>query len=144
MEKWAVNRLSIELKRDRRALTRLIAEKDIEPVEIAGRSKFYHLADVVNAMIDGEELNLQQERAKLARKQEEKTSLQVEQIKGTLVDADLVKSEWQKYIAGCRAKLLSLPSKIAGNIMAAESMQEVQELLKTEIYQALNELAGKS
>ena len=41
----------------------------VEPVEEKGRSRLYLMADIVNAMVNSEELDFQQERAALARAQ---------------------------------------------------------------------------
>ena len=73
--------------------------------------------------------------AKLAEL-EEKTAT------GELVKADDVLKEWQNVIANVRARLLSLPSKLAAQGYGARSRGDLQRLLTEGINEALAELAG--
>ena len=100
------------------------------------------MADVVTGMLSGERLDLTQERAKLAKKQQEKTALQVEEMRGELVPAGEVSREWNSMVANCRAKLLSLPVKAASALVGCDSLPQVQKILNSHITEALSELAS--
>ena len=114
------------------------------PSEKVGRAVVMDTKKVFKwLMTDGEELDLQQERAKLAKKQTEKTSLQVDQLKGVLVDAEEVKETWSKYISSCRAKLLALPTKLAGEVITVKTLTEAQDVIKMHVNEALTELANE-
>jgi len=141
MQEWTVNSLSIELRRDRRTLTKIIAESGLKPVSEGKRSKYYHLADVVGALFGSDDLDLQQERAKLAQKQTEKAELQIAEMRTTLIDAEEVKETWTKYVMSCRAKLLSLPTKMASEVLTVDTLQEAQDVIKLHVNEALKELA---
>ncbi len=86
-------------------------------------------------------LDLQQEKAKLAKMQTEKAAIQIAEMKGELVDAEEVKESWITMITACRAKLLALPTKIAGDVFGVNTQAEIQAIIKREIYQALTELS---
>ena len=72
--------------------------------------------------------------AKLAEL-EEKTAT------GQLVKADDVLKEWQGVITNVRARLLSLPSKLAARAYGARSRGDLQRLLQEGVHEALAELA---
>jgi hypothetical protein len=99
------------------------------------------LADIVEDMMEGDRLDLQQERAKLARKQTERLELVIGEESGQLVRADDVREVWGRSISDCRAHFLILPSKMAPGCFNAESIAEVEALLKKQVWQALDELA---
>ncbi len=128
------------LNRDRGTIRKIITENTVRSSKI-GRYEYYKMSDVVNSMMEGDRLDLQQERAKLAKKQTEKAGLQIKQMESILIDREEVKESWTKYVSSCRAKLLALPSKMASQVLAADSLQEVQEIIKSHIYEALTELA---
>jgi septation ring formation regulator EzrA len=61
---------------------------------------------------------------------------------GQLVKADDVLKEWQNMITNVRARLLSLPSKLAARAYGARSRGDLQRLLQEGVNEALAELAG--
>ena len=136
------NKAALVLDRDRSTVRKIITENEVKSQKI-GRYTYYKLSDIVNSMLDGERLDLQQERAKLAKEQRKKTRLQNEELEGTLVNAEEVKETWIKYVASCRAKLLSLPTKAAPVVHILDTVQEVKDALKKEVHEALNELAAE-
>ncbi len=116
----------------------------LEP-ERSGNKLLYDSAEALEAIFttgtpDGDNLDLQQERAKLAKKQAEKAELQIAQMKGQLVDVDEVSEAWTKYISNCRAKLLSMPAKISAEVVGAD-LAATQNIIKREVYAALTELS---
>jgi len=141
-EKRTISNIAAELKRDKRTIAALISEANIEPVDSSGRYKRYYLCDVVSAMLNSKELDLQQERAKLAAKQSEKTSIQIDEMKGRLIDADEAERAWTKYVSSCRAKLLSIPTKLAADVVQIDNLQTAKDVLKKQIHEALTELAS--
>lgn len=91
---------------------------------------------------DSEDLDLQQERARLAKEQADKYELENELRRKKQLDADEVQEMMTECAAAVRAKLLPLPVKLARVAQAAESLQEIEQAVKTEIYAALNELVA--
>ena len=64
------------------------------------------------------------------------------QVQGRLVEAEVVERAWAELVANCRAKLLSIPSKVSPEVFAAESLVEVKATMKSAITEALNELSN--
>ena len=73
--------------------------------------------------------------AKLAEYEEKKVS-------GALIEVDLVRAEWQQILANVRAKLLSLPTKLAAQAMSAGTLAEMEALLTEGVHEALQELVA--
>jgi len=59
----------------------------------------------------------------------------------SLIKTDEVVDKWSELIGNCRAKLLNTPAKIAHLVIAAEDYATAEEIIRTEIHEALNELA---
>ncbi len=68
--------------------------------------------------------------------------LEEKEATGQLVKAEEVLKEWQNVITNVRARLLSLPSKLAAQGYGARSRGDLQRLLTEGINEALAELAG--
>ena len=107
-----------------------------------GKQVFFNLDDLdewLNTRSGGE-LDYTQERAKLTKLQAEKVSLELEQLRGTLLPTEMVVVGWMGHVANARAKLLALPAKAAAEIVGMERL-EIEQLLTTFIHEALDELA---
>jgi len=147
-EQWSVSRLACELAMDRRALgKRLEGLQPVSESKSAGGKRTerkYRLADVISHLAnpDDEKLDLTHERAKLARLQQQKIGFEIEELRGSLIRIDAVIEHWRGKIAACRAKLLSLPSRLAAQVAAPSKLVEAQERAQALVYEALNELAG--
>ena len=72
-KEWTLSGLSVELKRDRRTIAKSIDKGNVQPVRADNKAKYYRMADVVAALFDVGDLNLEQERAKLTQEQTRKT-----------------------------------------------------------------------
>jgi len=88
-----------------------------------------------------ESADYHKERARLTKLQADEKSLLLEQLRGKLLTVEDVSETWVEMITNARAKLLSLPNKMAGQVTGLQEMAEVEALLKTTIYEALTELA---
>ncbi len=92
---------------------------------------------------DKEILDLNEERARLAHHQADKTALEAATLKAELVRALDVLEVWQGMIAAARARFLALPRKLAAVVIHAETASEAEKALQAEIRQGLDEL-GRS
>lgn len=61
---------------------------------------------------------------------------------GQVVDIAIVAEEVGGQLSNFRAKMLSIPSKVAGQVYTAKDMKEIKSILDDAIYEALNEIAG--
>ena len=81
-------------------------------------------------------------RTRLTKARAEMAEKENAQLDSKLIPADDAKDAWTAMVANARARLLSIPNKIAPLVCAAETINEAREIIKTEIYEALNELAN--
>lgn len=88
------------------------------------------------------ELNLTDERARLSKEQADAKEMENAIERGELVYIEDVAKRFEEGLSKVRAKLLSIPTKIAPEAAAAENAKEVQRLIENAIIEALNELVG--
>lgn len=88
------------------------------------------------------DLNLTDERARLAKEQADAKEMENAIERGKLVYIEDVAKRFEEGLSNVRAKLLSIPTKIAPEAAAAEDAKEVQRLIESAIIEALNELVG--
>jgi phage terminase Nu1 subunit (DNA packaging protein) len=91
---------------------------------------------------DSAPLDIHADRARLTRAQADKIELELDELRGSLIRVPIVENHWQGMVASMRARLLSIPSKCAGQIAEPAKAQAAQDVLQTHIYDALNEIAG--
>jgi phage terminase Nu1 subunit (DNA packaging protein) len=80
------------------------------------------------------------EKTRLVRAQADHEELKVRERRGELISVGLVESEWTDMVSAMRAKLLSLPVRVAQVAISAQSIREIEENVRTQIYAALEEL----
>ena len=91
----------------------------IKAVMQQGRESLYYLPDAIAHRLqraDNNENNLSAERARLARAQSEKTELEVLQLKGELIPANVILENWQPLIGAARQKVMAIKTKIKTQI----------------------------
>ena len=79
-------------------------------------------------------------RMRLTRAKADIMEMEKAQMEEKLIPASDIETAWIEATTNMRAKLLSLPTKAAAEVFSAESISEVKNLLKEQIYEALNEL----
>jgi phage terminase Nu1 subunit (DNA packaging protein) len=116
------------------------------PHQKRGRQYVFVLRDVLawkeeQRRLAAEDLELTQERARLARAQTEKTELEVRRLKGELIPRQEVERAWGNMIAAFRARMVAIPTKLAPRVSGATPV-EAKALLEEAIHEALAELAA--
>lgn len=84
--------------------------------------------------------DIAEEKTRLTKAQADKAELEVSELEGRLIPAQLVQDTWTDFVANVRAKLLSLPSKVAHQVIAMDNYAEAEQLIKSNVYDALMEL----
>lgn len=149
-QEWTINGLSVEFRIDRRTVAKRM--EPVRPVRVEGVAKYYAMVDAAPALVDparrgprafegGNVLNLEAERARLAKEQADKTAMENGRLRGDLLPADQVTRAVTGAFARVRARMLSLPTKAAPRAVGKESLAEVQALLAGYVEEALAELA---
>jgi len=85
--------------------------------------------------------DMAEEKTKLTAAQARKAELEVEEMEGSLIPAQLVQDTWIDYVSNARAKLLGMPSRIAHQVITVDKYAEAELILKEQVHEALNELA---
>lgn len=117
-----------------------------------GQSNQYKTEDVIQWLInreigkltvddDGRVHDYEAERARLTHHQANKTALEEEVLKGTLIPAETVERVQGDMVSSFRAKILSIPTKAAHALLNLEDMNDAKDTLKEFLYEALKELA---
>lgn len=81
--------------------------------------------------------------AELAQLRGQKLRLEIDELEGRLHDAAHIEALWTRQLARFRSRVLSIPTKIAPEIVAKPNIHhsEVAEIIQREVYAALSELA---
>lgn len=82
-----------------------------------------------------------EESTRLKKFQADKAELEVNQLEGKLIPAELVRATWSTLVANAHAKFLNIPTNLAHQVLAVENFVEAEELIKKSIYEALEELS---
>jgi phage terminase Nu1 subunit (DNA packaging protein) len=117
----------------------------LKPQKIEGTIHYYDTKEVLPLLYSNEEktenlLQLDQERAKLASRQAERTEIIIQQMRGELVETASLAEALNKTFGHIRSKFLSLPSKTAA-LLVGLTPSEIEMVLKDNICDVLEELA---
>jgi phage terminase Nu1 subunit (DNA packaging protein) len=82
-----------------------------------------------------------QERALLTRAKREIAEIEADLRKAQVHDAGAVMAVWADMISNAKAKLLSMPTTLAGRVHGEESLEAIRNLIEEAVNQSLNELA---
>jgi len=90
---------------------------------------------------DGQVFDLKSEQARFNHHAANLKQLEEAQLRGDLLQAEDVLQMWQAILANVRARILSLPGKLAPQAHAAKTAQKVEDLLRQGIHEVLEELS---
>lgn len=141
---WTLSGLATELGLDRRAMARALEGLQPENEKNVGNrtERTYKMAAVVaHIYSSAPRIDLSSERAKLAVLQQEKLTLEIAELRGSLVRTEEVEERWSDAMATMRAKLLALPTKLAIAVAPAERVQVAQDRAQSLIHEVLAELS---
>mgnify|MGYP003123272786 FL=1 len=89
----------------------------------------------------GSKGDIVEESTRLKKFQADKAELEVNQLEGKLIPADLVKNTWSDFVGNAKAKLLNIPNNLAHQVLSVEDFNQAEDLIKKSIYEALEELS---
>ena len=88
------------------------------------------------------ETDIHQQKLRLTKNQADHKEIEVAVLSSKLVHSDDVIDTWQNLIANCRSKLLNIPAKVTHQVLGLKSYAEIEDLITTEVQEALDELAN--
>ncbi len=142
---WSINGLAVELCMDRRTIAKICA--GLSPVSKSARRKEYRLAEVVTRLggegppdpTDGESYDKARLRKMIA--EADAAELETAKLAGEVISIEDAEAEWTEIATAIRAKLLSMPSKLAPLVAAEPEPTRCRDLIEGVIFEALAELA---
>lgn len=87
------------------------------------------------------EVDYYHEKALHEKAKREKAEIEVAALKGKMHKSEDVAAVMNDMVASCRAKMLSLPTKVAPMVVGKNNVAVVRDLISREVKEALNELA---
>ncbi|MGZ0084569.1 hypothetical protein ACWNXI_03035 [Caldibacillus thermoamylovorans] len=88
-----------------------------------------------------EELDLTKEKTLLTRANRQKVELELQIMRGELHRSEDVRRVMNDMLSAFRARVLAIPSKTAPRLLAQTDLAVVQDIIKKEVYEALQELS---
>jgi phage terminase Nu1 subunit (DNA packaging protein) len=88
-----------------------------------------------------EELDLTREKTLLTRANRQKVELELQIMRGELHRSEDVRRVMNNMLGAFRARVLAIPSKTAPQLLAQTDLAVVQDIIKKEVYEALQELS---
>jgi len=149
MHEYTINKCSEMLERDRASVARVL--RSVPSDGGTASRPLYRLATVVRALVayeikpddrrgNGDVARLAAARTEFAREQAEAARLKNALARGELVRMSVVERGATIIFAAFRERCLSIPGKIAA-ICESRSRGEIEETVRGEIYEALDELS---
>ena len=86
-------------------------------------------------------LDLQAERARLAKEQADKTAMENGRLRGELAPVGAARKLLESVGSTFKTRILSIPSKLAPAIIGLKTLPEVRELIEEYLHDALHELS---
>lgn len=84
-----------------------------------------------------------EQKTRLTRAQADKAELEAARLRAEQVPVSQVERQWTRMLGAFRARVLSLPSRVASLTVAApQRFEEHRQILDDAVYECLNELAG--
>ena len=111
----------------------------------------YRLCDSIQTYIkkyvrpnseEDNETSYSKEKAFLTKAQREKAEIELAELREEIYRSAYIVPIFQELLLGVRNRLLAIPQRCAPQVMAADELIDIQEIIKREIYDALTELAA--
>jgi len=127
---------------DRRTITERLRELPHKPGPRNG--KLYSGREALRLLRgeDGEHLDPSQEKAQLDRERRLLVEMERRQKEGELIPASQVEAAWTGYVATTKSRLMSLPSRLAPEMVRAKTIREAEKVIKVAVIECLEELSG--
>lgn len=81
------------------------------------------------------------QRTRLTKARADITEMEKAQMENRLIPSDDVEQTWNSIISNVRNRFISIPTKVAPAVFASNNLNEIRDIIRQEIYSALDELA---
>ncbi len=105
-KEWTLSGLSVELRMDHRGLSKKI--EDVAPCRTTKRSKFYRMADIVRALIDGNKSAqpFEESRARKMAADADLAEIKAAQAAQEVIEVATVLRVWEQVVVALRQKVM--------------------------------------
>jgi len=127
-KEWTLSGLSVELRMDHRGLSKKI--EDVKPCRENKRSKFYRMADVVRALVDGNKAAqpFEESRARKMAADADLAEIKAAQAARDVIEVETVLRVWEQVVVALRQKVMH-----AESLDESERREMLEDLQKIEI-----------
>jgi hypothetical protein len=127
-KEWTLSGLSVELRMDHRGLSKKI--EDVKPCRENKRSKFYRMADVVRALVDGNKAAqpFEESRARKMAADADLAEIRAAQAARDVIEVETVLRVWEQVVVALRQKVMH-----AESLDESERREMLEDLQKIEI-----------
>jgi len=127
-KEWTLSGLSVELRMDHRGLSKKI--EDVKPSRENKRSKFYRMADVVRALVDGNKAAqpFEESRARKMAADADLAEIRAAQAARDVIEVETVLRVWEQVVVALRQKVMH-----AESLDESERREMLEDLQKIEI-----------
>jgi phage terminase Nu1 subunit (DNA packaging protein) len=98
---------------------------------------------LVRGTPEGEQLDLDQERARQAKEQADKLGMANAVERGELVRMSSIEEHWGRELGNVRAALMALPRKCAPRVVGIQRMPEIEAVIETAVREALEPVTAE-
>jgi hypothetical protein len=81
-------------------------------------------------------------RTRLTKARADITEMERAQMENRLIPSSDVELTWNSLVSNARNRLIAIPTKVAPVVYASKNLNEIRDIIKDEIYSALDELAN--
>ena len=81
-------------------------------------------------------------RTRLTKARADITEMERAQMENRLIPSTDVELAWNSIVSNARNRLIAIPTKVAPVVFASKNLNEIRDIIKDEIYAALDELAN--
>ena len=139
----SLNQLEQLTGREHRTIKKRL--EGIELVDTGGQFKKWPakiaLAKIYDAEREPDEINGNQQKARLTKAQADMAELELAAMNGHYVKIEMLETEWASIVSNIRARFLSMPSKLAPRLSGISDARLVEDELINEVYEILGELS---
>lgn len=129
-----------------KTLKKRIQAAGITPTQEKGTATIYDTRVLLPALFQRSSNNVEQlsiERARLAKAQRERIEIEIERLKGKLVEKEEWYKDWYSMLVDFKNNLLSISLKVTP-LVVGKSSDEIYNILRGQINGALDELAART
>jgi len=127
-KEWTLSGLSVELRMDHRGLSKKI--EDVKTYRETKRSKFYRMADIVRALIDGNKSAqpFEESRARKMAADADLAEIKAAMLSREVIEVETVLRVWEQVVVALRQKVMH-----ADGLEEVERREMLEDLQRVEI-----------